>query len=179
MPVNTLFIGNDVDLSVSPFTDASTDEAIEDAELFATVCDAAETGLVQGATNAAPIVITSTGHGLITGDYVNVFGVGGNTAARGTWQITRIDDNTFSLDDSSGNAAWTRGGQWYRALDDDQARDIPLAYDGLQYLGILSGDIGLIDGKTYAVVFHAAGDYRDLYCQVDLAFARIRTGANN
>ncbi len=69
-------------------------------------------GDVTGATNATPIVITSATHGLSTGTRVTVASVGGNTAANGTWIVTRLDANTFSLDTSVGNGAYTSGGTW-------------------------------------------------------------------
>jgi hypothetical protein len=72
----------------------------------------ADSGAVSNATNASPVVITSNGHGLSTGTRVTVAGVGGNTAANGTFQITQIDANTFSLDSSNGNGAYTSGGAW-------------------------------------------------------------------
>lgn len=65
---------------------------------------------ISAATNASPIVITATSHGFSTNDVVTVSGVAGNTAANGTWQITVSDANTFSLNNSSGNAAYTSGG---------------------------------------------------------------------
>lgn len=66
---------------------------------------------ITGATNATPIVITTgTNHNLRTGRRVRVFGVLGNTAADGTWSITRLSDTTFELDGSAGNGAYTSGG---------------------------------------------------------------------
>jgi hypothetical protein len=65
---------------------------------------------VTGATNATPIVITTATHGLSTGDYVTITGVIGNTNANGTWVVTVIGGTTFSLDGSSGNAAYSSGG---------------------------------------------------------------------
>src|SRR5262249_52886011 len=56
--------------------------------------------------------ITSANHGLTTGAQVVITGVGGNTTANATWTITRIDANTFSLNGSTGNAAYTSGGTW-------------------------------------------------------------------
>ncbi len=70
------------------------------------------TAPITGATNATPIVITSAGHGLFTGNFVVIDGVTGNTAANGFYRITRIDANTFSLDDSAGNGAYAGGGTW-------------------------------------------------------------------
>jgi hypothetical protein len=65
---------------------------------------------ITGATNASPIVITSAGHGFATGDFVAITGVTGNTAANGLWQITLSDANSFSLNGSTGNAAYVSGG---------------------------------------------------------------------
>lgn len=65
---------------------------------------------VTAATNASPIVITAAGHGYATGDKIAVQDVGGNTAANGLWTITVIDANTFSLNGSIGNGAYTSGG---------------------------------------------------------------------
>ena len=65
---------------------------------------------ITGATNATPISITCTGHGYSTGDTVVITAVGGNTNANGTWEITSTGANTFTLDGSSGNAAYTSGG---------------------------------------------------------------------
>ncbi len=61
-------------------------------------------GAITGATFAAPIAITSAGHGLTTGAIVKVVDVGGNTSANNTWTVTVVDVNTFTLDGSSGNA---------------------------------------------------------------------------
>lgn len=60
-------------------------------------------------SNATPIVVTRIGHGLNTGDVVVVTGVTGNTNANGTWDITVINANSFSLDGSSGNGTSSSG----------------------------------------------------------------------
>lgn len=66
---------------------------------------------ISNATNATPIVITTTApHELIGGDFVTIAGVMGNTNANGTWSITVLTSTTFSLDTSVGNAAYTVGG---------------------------------------------------------------------
>jgi hypothetical protein len=72
-----------------------------------------DTGSVTGATNASPIVITSANHNLNTGTRVTISGVLGNTAANGTFNITVVNSNTFSLDGSTGNGAYTSGGTWH------------------------------------------------------------------
>lgn len=73
---------------------------------------ARNSGSITGATNASPIVITSASHGLTTGAYVTITGVSGNTGANGTFQVTRIDADTFSLDGSTGTGTYTTGGTW-------------------------------------------------------------------
>jgi hypothetical protein len=74
------------------------------------------TGVVAGATNATPIVITDVAHGLVTGDHVTVASVGGNTAANGTWIVTRVTADTFSLNGSVGANDYTSGGTWALAI---------------------------------------------------------------
>jgi hypothetical protein len=65
---------------------------------------------VGGASNASPIVITEPGHGRTTGDTVTISGVTGNTAANGTWVITVVDADHYSLDGSTGDGDYTSGG---------------------------------------------------------------------
>jgi hypothetical protein len=70
-----------------------------------------DTGVVSAASNATPIVVTTTlAHGMQTGDKVTIAGVLGNTAANGDFSVTRISPTTFSLDSSSGNGPYTSGG---------------------------------------------------------------------
>jgi len=65
---------------------------------------------ITGATNASPIVVTITAHGYATGDQATIIGVLGNTASNGTWTITVLTANTFSLTGAVGNGAYTSGG---------------------------------------------------------------------
>ena len=71
------------------------------------------TGTITGASNAAPIVITVAAHGLQTGARATISGVLGNTAANSTFTVTRVDADTFSLDGSTGNGAYTSGGTFH------------------------------------------------------------------
>jgi uncharacterized phiE125 gp8 family phage protein len=66
--------------------------------------------VITAASNASPIVVTIVGHGYSTGDQVQIESVAGNTAANGLWFITKADADTFSLNGSAGNAAYTSGG---------------------------------------------------------------------
>jgi len=70
------------------------------------------TGTITNATQASPIVVTSASHGRSSGDAVTVSGVQGNTAANGRWLITYVNSSRFSLNTSTGNAAYTSGGVW-------------------------------------------------------------------
>jgi hypothetical protein len=66
---------------------------------------------VTGATNTLPITVTTqTPHGLSTGNIVLISGVGGNTVANAFWQITKVNSTQFTLNNSSGNGAYTSGG---------------------------------------------------------------------
>lgn len=61
--------------------------------------DTADVGIRQiaSSTNATPIVVTSTAHGLTNGDIVSITGHATNTAANGVWQIGSVAANTFAL----------------------------------------------------------------------------------
>lgn len=70
---------------------------------------------ITAASNATPIVITSTAHGLATGDRVTIASVGGNTNANGDWKVVVLTANTFSIYTEAGvagagNSAYTSGG---------------------------------------------------------------------
>jgi len=74
---------------------------------------------ITGATNANPIVITSTAHGLTSGDSVVISGVLGNTAANGTKTVTVVNANSFSIA-TAGNGAYTSGGVFVDAPNTDE-----------------------------------------------------------
>lgn len=78
----------------------------------ASITPVGATGVITGATNALPIVITSPFHGLLTGAVVKITGVQGTTAANTTATITVIDPNHFALNAIPGDAAYTTGGVW-------------------------------------------------------------------
>lgn len=86
-------------------------------------------GSVEGATFAAPISIQSTSHGLATGDIVKIVDVGGNTDANGTWTITVVDANNFTLDGSSGNATYTGSGTWIAGISTINYGSVPIPTD--------------------------------------------------
>lgn len=59
---------------------------------------------IASSTNAGPIeVTTSSNHGFATGDKVTINGHLTNTAANGTWTVTKVSATKFTLDGSTGN----------------------------------------------------------------------------
>jgi hypothetical protein len=86
-----------------------------------------KSGTITLATNANPIQITSAAHGLLTGNLIAVYGVGGLVAANGMWVITKIDANNFTLNNSFGigSGTYTTGsGQWV-TMDGKRVRLVP------------------------------------------------------
>ena len=65
---------------------------------------------ITGATAGPPIAITAAGHGFLTGNSVVISGVGGNLAANGTFTITVVDADHFTLNGATGNGSYTSGG---------------------------------------------------------------------
>lgn len=111
------------------------------------------TGVVGGATNASPISISDTSHGLSTGDAVYIVGVGGNTRANGYWTVTVTDANNYTLTGSAGNGAYTSGGTTYRlnetratALATQNGRYVKTGDTTRLYLG--TGCTGPTSGQT-------------------------------
>ena len=70
---------------------------------------------ITAASNPGLIVITSLNHGLQTGDGVFIQGVQGNTAANGSWVITVLNANQFSLNGSTANGPYLGDGTWQRS----------------------------------------------------------------
>lgn len=67
---------------------------------------------IDSSTNATPIVVTDVAHGLVTGDKVTIISHATNTAANGTWTVTKVSADEFSLDDSVGNGVGVGTGSW-------------------------------------------------------------------
>src|SRR5574344_708818 len=112
-----------------------------------TINQDATTVNITAASNATPIVITATAHGFNTGDKVYITGVGGNTAANGTWVVTRLTADTFSLNGSVGNGAYTSGGTVRKAnfkWSDKNGGKAPTSYS------ILSGVRNVLTFRTHA-----------------------------
>lgn len=109
---------------------------------------------ISAITKANPAAITTTGaHGRTTGDWVEVFGVGGMTQINGAWTPCMVVDSThLTLNgiDSTGYTTYTSGGNltWGRSSIKDSS------------VTLVSGDIFIADatdGQGNAVSFTPEG----------------------
>jgi hypothetical protein len=73
-----------------------------------------QTGVISGATNANPGVITSIAHGLTTGDQITISNVVGMTQLNGnTYTVTVLSANTFSIGvNTTAYGVYISGGTW-------------------------------------------------------------------
>jgi len=70
-----------------------------------------KTATISAATNASPIVVTSSGATWASTDQVYVSGVLGNTATNGIWPaVTSASSTGFTITGSTGNGVYTSGG---------------------------------------------------------------------
>ena len=132
------------------------------------------TKTITGATNASPIVITAASHRYITGDKVVISDVNGNTNANGAWVITKLTDDTFSLNNSSGNAAYTSGGTARKAnfkWSDNNDGRVPTAYS------TVSGVRNILVFKTHDSGSTWEAEYTN-YGGVEKGFVRPNLSAN-
>lgn len=70
-----------------------------------TILDAVTPKAITSSTDATPIVVTKASHGLATGDLIMIYGHTTNVAANGVRRVTRVDANTFSLQDPDSGAS--------------------------------------------------------------------------
>lgn len=77
-----------------------------------TILDAVTPVAVTSSTDATPIVVTATAHGLVTGDRVLIYGHTTNVAANGIFKATVLTSSTFQLVDefTGASVAGTGGG---------------------------------------------------------------------
>jgi hypothetical protein len=75
----------------------------------------ATVGTVSATANSAGLIkiTTSSAHGLTTGDYAFITGVGGTTESNGAWVVTVTNSTQFTLDGSVYANAYTSGGTVY------------------------------------------------------------------
>lgn len=66
--------------------------------------DAVTPVAVTSSTDATPIVVTATAHGLVTGDKVQIFGHTTNVAANGIFSVVKLTADTYQLKQRHTNA---------------------------------------------------------------------------
>jgi prepilin-type N-terminal cleavage/methylation domain-containing protein len=120
-------------------------------------------GAITATTATSPINITSIGHGLSTGQQVRISGVSGNPAANGTWAITFVDANNFTLNGSSSAVASAAGGTWNQVGYHESPSDCNLngsspfgtALSGYAFTGLLPYQISAtqwINANGYQII---------------------------
>jgi hypothetical protein len=124
---------------------------------------------ITAASNATPIVITSSAHGFTAEDLVTVQGVLGNTAANGVWIVANPTDNTYELLGSIGNGAYTSGGE---ALD-LVSQHLSAIVEALDAIG--DGTVGIKGGRD-GTDYSQTRDREDL---VKEALAALFTSAED
>jgi hypothetical protein len=77
---------------------------------FPSCSTSAQLNVISAATNATPIVLTTSGGDISTNDIVQVYEVNGNTNANGMWVANPASASSITLLNSVGNGAWTFGG---------------------------------------------------------------------
>ena len=108
-----------------------------------------QTFIVANATNASPIVITTTAaHGLSTNDRVRISGVQGNLGANAIFTITRIDDFSFSLQGGVGTGTYGGGG----VVEEIQ---------GINRIGLGITSLGLVADPVNPFLVYIGGDGQD------------------
>jgi hypothetical protein len=106
-------------------------------------------GLITGATNANPCVITSSNHGLVAGNRVSISSVGGMTQLNGNiYTVGNTNQNTFELQgvNSIGYGTYTSGGTWQlvrRVYVEKLSHSIP-AGTPVNFGSGASGTIGIV-----------------------------------
>ena len=148
-----------------------------------------KSGVITGATNAMPISITSTAHGLLSSDQITITNVAGNTAANGIWNITKIDANTFTLVGSSGNGTYTSStGNWAACPTAGDTFNIDNSSDNIMF-GLNQSLLGvLVAGNIYSSFTGTLGlpkinqngtpypEYRPDYLQINVTTLTIGIG---
>lgn len=132
---------------------------------------------ITNATNASPIVITVAGvHGLYNGQTgVVIAGVTGNTAANGTWTVTKLTAATFSLNTSTGNGAYAGGGTITGAASSMRAGQYSIrlynkntSTKGFSQPSAIIGPVTLTAGQALQLAFNSAmivdQNAYDIYC---------------
>jgi hypothetical protein len=163
--------------------EAFFDDATNGMQVATYPSELAVTTTINGATNASPIVIsTSAGHGLTSAaggrPVVRITGVTGNTAANGAWTVTVGDATHFTLVGSAGNGAYGSGGSFQQVGEAvDSGRGNTTNFNGY-YLGTgVDGSNNLQNGCSFAFGDIMAFTRKLTHSEVD-ALVGVVTPAN-
>ena len=80
--------------------------------------------VITAAANSSSLIITSSAHGLKTGEEVRVSGVLGNAAANGVFKVAVLSADTFRLIGAVGNGTYSGGGTWVRLNEKTSTGDL-------------------------------------------------------
>lgn len=115
-----------------------------------------------GATTASPIVLTtSSERGFQPSASVTCSGIGGNTAANGTFGLTRIDSTHFALNGSTANGNYTGGATCITPYDTA----------GLDF------DHNIVDQQTIAGLYFSSGagaNPTPVWSQIDISHNKFQ-----
>jgi len=100
---------------------------------------------IGSSTNASPTVVTITGHGLVTGDVIAIYGHATNTALNGARVVTKLSADTFKCTDLNtgsavnGNGVGGNTGKIMRITSGLTPHDILNLQDALDRLTFTKG----------------------------------------
>ena len=151
---------------------------------------------IVSSTNAAPIKLTVTGHGLTSGDVVDVYEHQTNTQANGRFAITVVDANSFLLVGSTGNGVGgatghiigrTMGATFAVPSDGDprNAASVDVALEALAdrtaSLGtdVISGGYTLVQSGWIPILNDGGGQTKWAACTFSTSFAILTNVAGN
>ncbi|SFI15061.1 beta-1,3-glucanase family protein [Planctomicrobium piriforme] len=97
-------------------------------------------------TSQQLIQILSPNHGLATGDVVTVSGVNGVPGANGTFVVTVVDSNNFTLNGTTGSGSFTGGGVWSQGTITGASNAGPIVITTSSTAGLANGDLVKIEG---------------------------------
>lgn len=127
----------------------------------------AATTSITSSTNATPIVVTKTTHGLTTGDTVVVTGHTTNTNANGTWEVNVLTADTFELTGSVGNGVGGASGT-FRLRNNSRVKLASAVTATVQDCGFQSGAWTASANVTATI---STTDFKEGYGSSSLAIA--------
>lgn len=107
------------------------------------------TGCVDDGTGL--VKITAASHGLSTGNWSWISNIGGVSGTQAVWQVTVIDANNFTLDNSVFSGTYTSGGTTHKGT---KTTSWTTAYGSSSYYtnSTANGTIQVVDAGDYEVV---------------------------